>query len=322
MNITLPTITLPTIKNKEKLLKEKALRDSEKKAQSFTGLSDSVLNKIIETTNNTPNYNAEEIYNNYKDYYTKTAQKASENAYGLASSLTGGYGNSYASSAASAAYESYMNELSKKKKEIDDTAYERARDKITDYYNLLSAARNQEKTDYDIYRDDVSDSYKDKDLKYKKDENAKDFAFDAAKLGDYSYLNALGVDTYTAQQNDKAEKNKERLQNSINLAKLFAQYGDYSKLSDLGFDVKNINSKDMLDRAKIYAQFGDYSGLSKLGIDVSSLKQSDLLEIAAEYAKYGDYSLLEMLGVNTSSIKAQDNMDMLLKRARYYNYYK
>jgi phage gpG-like protein len=57
---------------------------------------DSLMDSISKRKEFSYDFNTDPLYQQYKDQYTKLGKEASMNAAANASSLTGGYGNSYA----------------------------------------------------------------------------------------------------------------------------------------------------------------------------------------------------------------------------------
>ena len=117
-----------------------------------------------------------------------------------------------------------------------------------------------------------------------------------AAFGDYSALEALGVDTTQL-----------RRQYAMSEAQLAAQYGDYSGLEELGVDVSQYKRAQQLDEAMVQAKYGDFSALKALGWDVSTAEKQLLLSYALQLADVGDLSLLKELGVDVSLLEAQNN---------------
>lgn len=230
-------------------------------------------------------------YRQYRDMYERAGEKAAENAFGLAARYTGGYGSTYAATAANDAYAMYMDRLAAKGEALEQQAYDRYRDDRADLYRRLEAAQKLEDRDYDRERDEKEDGYREEELRLKQQTAAQDslealvrFAFDAAGQGDYTYLAALGVDPAAMTEKDALAK-----------AELYAKYGDLSKLDELGVDTGSLKQQAVMDKAAFYAKYGDLSGLSKMGVDVSRLKKEQLFDVAALFAKYGNYSLLNLL---------------------------
>ena len=267
--------------------------------ENYSAVSQKLLDSLLNTKDFSYDVNSDALYNQYKQLYSSQGQKAAEHVYGLNTSLTGGYGNSYASSAASAAYGEYMSKLSEKAAQLEERAYERYKDKNETLRENLDTVSSLLESDYDKYRDSVSDYYKNEELDIskenqalKKEQLAADLkndeislAFKAADTGDYSLLENLGIDTAKTQRERTFEEALKK-----------AQLGDYSGLEILGIDTTALIYADVLENAKALASYGDYSALKALGIDLSKKENEELLETALAFAKLGDYSLLKQSG--------------------------
>lgn len=255
-------------------------------------------------------------YRQYRDMYERAGEKAAENAFGLAASYTGGYGNTYAATAANDAYALYMDRLAAKGEALEQKAYDRYRDDRADLYRRLDAAQQLEDRDYDRERDKKEDGYRDEELRLKQqaaEQNSLDalirFAFDAAGQGDYAYLAALGVDPAAMTEKDALAK-----------AELYAKYGDLSKLEQAGIDTGALKAQAAKDDAAFYAKYGDWSKLDELGVDTGSLKQQAIMDKAAFFAKFGDLSGLSKMGVDVSRLKKEQLFDVAALFAKYGNY--
>ena len=73
--------------------------------ETLTGLRQDLLDRLMNAPAADFDINADRLYNQYRELYTKNASLAADHAFGLASARTGGYGSSYAASAAAAAYD-------------------------------------------------------------------------------------------------------------------------------------------------------------------------------------------------------------------------
>ncbi len=280
--------------------KKKDENSSDAQPKDYTYMAKDMLDKIIEkSASYTYDVNADPLYNQYKDMYRKESTLAAKDIFGLASALTGGYGNSYAATAASGAAEQYMDKLSEKEAELEQNHYERHKDELENMYSAYEAYTDISEREYERERDEKSDlaAQKEKELQ---------FAYKAAENGDYSYLEQLGVNVSNLRQNDAFDD-----------AEYFAKYGDYSALKELGIDIGKLQYDDLTQQADFFAKYGDYSVLREAGVDISNLKDDELLELAEVYAKYGDYSLLKSLGVNTEDRETDEYYDRLLTWARY-----
>lgn len=219
-------------------------------------------------------FNADRLYNEYKREYEKNAYRAAKNVYGLASSQTGGYGSSYAASSAAAAYDKYMSALSEKLPKYAESVSTIRKNEIQNRLNALSEIRKSEADSYSRFSDGVKN------------------AWTAAENGDYSFLEALGMDT-SLMRDERSMKD----------AVTHAKYGDYSELKKLGVDTSAAEYAELLDIASGEAKHGDYSLLEMLGVNVDSLRKKERLETALALAKYGDYSLLGDFSSNFTPMK-------------------
>ena len=125
------------------------------------------LDKILNREKFDYNVNEDKLFSQYKDSYEKAGRQAMQDTMGNAALLTGGYGSSYAATAGQQAYNSYMDKLADKIPELEAKAYSRYKDEESSAYDRLSALLALENTDYDRYRDRVSDYNSDRDFAYK-----------------------------------------------------------------------------------------------------------------------------------------------------------
>lgn len=104
---------------------------------------------------------------------------------------------------------------------------------------------------------------------------------------DRSFNYGQYIDEYNSQQSEAAQK----LQNAL----YQAQFGDYSGLADMGYDVSNIPDEfeRKLELAELAASYGDTSYLENLfGINPSNQQEEAelLYKLAGLWAETGDYS--------------------------------
>lgn len=248
-----------------------------------------LLDSVIADTGRSYDITADKLYDEYRREYEKNAGLAAKDAYGTAAAGTGGYGSSYAAGAAADAYGRYLSALADKLPEFAESAAAVKKSGIQSRLNVLSEMRRGESEEYSRYSDSVKN------------------AWTAAENGDYSFLEALGMDT-SGMREDKA----------MNEALSAAKYGDYSGLKYMGVDTSAVEYADLLDTAAKIAKQGDYSFLEALGVDVGGLKSKDKLEKALALAKYGDYSLLGDFSSNIASIKEKINFTVQRGAASAY----
>lgn len=105
-------------------------------------------------------YNKDEdpLYQQYKDSYTRSGQRAMQDTLGQVSARTGGLASSYATTASQQAYNNYMAALADKVPELYQLAYSMYQDDLSNQRSDLSMLMSLDDTDYNRYRDTVSDS--------------------------------------------------------------------------------------------------------------------------------------------------------------------
>lgn len=160
---------------------------------NYQSTLDILLDKIVNQKDFSYDFNADALYQNYKNQYTQQGKQAMLDTQAAASSLTGGFGSSYATSAGAQAYQQYLTQLNDKIPELynlalqkyqldtdklynqysavgqqEDRSYGQYRDTVNDWQNDRSYNLNQYSTmynqDYGAYRDQVSDYYNDRDF--------------------------------------------------------------------------------------------------------------------------------------------------------------
>lgn len=128
---------------------------------------DSLLGQI-QNRNFSYNFNADPLYNQYKDLYTAQGKQAGMNAMANASTRTGGFANSFGTMASVQANQAAMQQLNDKIPQLYDAAISRFNadtSMLTDRYNALNAA---EQSLYGQYRDKVGDFQSNRDYYYNK----------------------------------------------------------------------------------------------------------------------------------------------------------
>ena len=219
--------------------------------------------------NNRFNYdqNTDPIYQQAREAAIRQGQLASKDVAAQAAQLTGGYGNSYGAMAAGQAYNQYLQGVNDMVPELAQNAYARYQDEQNRNLTLSQMYLAQEERDYNRRMNEAQL---------------------AAQYGDYGGLNGLGIDTTEYE-------NKEALDRAWELETRDRQRTEWTQDDEAR----------MWQFALQYAQYGDYSKLKDLGVDVSTQERKDALEEALQYAQVYDYSKLRALGVNTDLLEAQ-----------------
>lgn len=163
-----------------------------------------LLNKVTNREKFSYDMNADPLYQQYKDQYTQQGQMAMMDTMANAAALTGGYGNSYASTAGNQAYQAYLGQLNNVIPELYNAAYGRYRDEGNDMYQQLGVLQGLEESEYGKYRDTVSDYYNDLNYYYNKyhDMSADEYNRYANDLSAWQQDRAY----YYGKQNDEQQQ--------------------------------------------------------------------------------------------------------------------
>lgn len=100
--------------------------------------------------------NGDMLYQNAKDQYVQGGRQAMMDTMGQAASLTGGYGNSYASTAGNQAYQQYLLQLNAMVPEFYDRAAARYDQQGADLYNQYGLMQDRENVEYGRYQDSLA----------------------------------------------------------------------------------------------------------------------------------------------------------------------
>lgn len=162
-------------------------------------------------------------YQQYKESYTRSGERAMQDTMGQVSARTGGLASSYAGSAAQQTYDNYMGALADKIPELKQLAYSMYQDEgntqranlemlvaleqgdYAKYADLLAQYNTDRSFDYGVHRDNISDERYEDETAYNretyKDETEYNRALAKAQTlaagGDFSGYKALG---YTDQE--------------------------------------------------------------------------------------------------------------------------
>lgn len=132
-------------------------------ASGYTGALNDLYSKIMGREKFTYDMNKDMLYQQYKDQFVRNGQQAMQDTLGQAASLTGGYDNSYAQSAAQQTYQGYMAQLNDKVPELYQSALNRYQQEGDELYKKFSMAQEMYDKDYNQYRDKVSDWHSDRE---------------------------------------------------------------------------------------------------------------------------------------------------------------
>ena len=116
-----------------------------------------LYNNIMNQSKFSYDFNADAMYNMYKDQYTQNGKRAMQDTMAQQQAMNGGYGSSYAQTAGQQTYQNYLQQLNDMLPTLRNQAYQEYQDeqnRLLQQYNLTNDAYNRE---YGQYRDAVSD---------------------------------------------------------------------------------------------------------------------------------------------------------------------
>lgn len=132
-------------------------KDSVNNYGDFSFSNGSWLNSVKDSIRNYGNFsydfNADALYQQYKDKYIQQGRMAMADTIGQASAMTGGYGNSYATTAGSQAYQAHLQNLNDVIPELYQLALDRYNMGKEDLYNQYSLLSNEYNREYGEYSD-------------------------------------------------------------------------------------------------------------------------------------------------------------------------
>ncbi len=166
---------------KKKDIAQSLTEQQKSKPADYTGgYADKIrqtMDSIIDRQPFSYDVNADKLYRQYRDNYTALGERAMKDTVGNAALLTGGYGNSYGVTAGQQAYNSYMQQLNEVVPQLEQQAYERWLNEGEELYDRLKALQGADNTEYDRYRDKVSDYYNDRDYERSVYESDRDYNY-------------------------------------------------------------------------------------------------------------------------------------------------
>ena len=204
-----------TVAQAEALLQQQlAQKPGEYQSAWQTQLND-IINQIQNREKFSYDLNGDALYQQYKDQYTTQGKLAMMDAMGQASAMTGGYGNSYAQTAGQQAYQGYLQQLNDKVPELYQLALSQYNKEGDDMYNQASLIAGMEDQAYGRHRDQVSDYYTEldrltEDSRYKAEDEYSKWA-DEQSFGYQQYRDQVGDKQWQAQFDEAKRQYDEQM---------------------------------------------------------------------------------------------------------------
>ena len=137
-----------------------ALQQAQKALPTYQASYDQQLqdiyNQIVNRDKFTYDVNQDALYQQYADQYTQRGQMAMMDTMGQAAALTGGYGNSYASTAGNQAYQGYLQQLNEVVPELYGMALDQYNQEGQDLLNQYAMVGDMADDEYAKYQDSLN----------------------------------------------------------------------------------------------------------------------------------------------------------------------
>ena len=212
-------------------------------------------------------------YQQYKESYTRSGERAMQDTLGQVSARTGGLASSYAGSAAQQTYDNYMGALADKIPELKQLAYSMYQDEgntqranlemlvaleqgdYAKYADLLAQYNTDRSFDYGVHRDNISDE------RYNNEWN---YSVGRDQIADKRYEDETAYNRETYK--DETEYNR-----ALAKAQTLAAGGDFSGYKALGYTDQEIAGlKSAYNKAQASTRSGKSGGTGGKGGDVYS----------------------------------------------------
>lgn len=269
------------------------------KPGAFKSNYTSQMNNLMNQINNRGPFkydiNSDMLYQQAKDQYTALGKQAMQDTVGQASAMTGGYGNSYATTAGSQAYQNYLTQLNDNIQEFYQMAKGTYDDETNALYNRFNLAQNMYNNDYSQYRDKVSDWQTDRSYAADQYDSARNLDYnDWTSLRNY-YQNQAAAEN--SDYWDTTNHNYQVQRDKVSDAQWNKQF-DYQKQRDSVSDAQwnqQFNYQKQRDNVADAQWNKEYS--TKVSSSGSSGKAKSLTDEQyskmESYASKGDYDGLD-----------------------------
>lgn len=262
---------------------------------TWRGQINSIIDKILNREEFSYDVNSDALYQQYKDQYTQLGKLASQDTMGQAAAMTGGYGNSYATTAGNQAYQSYLSQLNEVVPELYGMALDKYNQEGDELYNNYALLADQENQDYSRYQDEYNQWLAERDYlsnrydsersyDYSKYADERDFAY-----GKYSDDKSYAYNDYrNAIADEQWQKEYELTQEQWEWQK--EQYAKESEGSTYSYSGKTSSGKSYNNGSLSNAQVKELQ--AALGVEADGYYGPDTKEAAGglsakeAYAKY------------------------------------
>ena len=226
-------------------------------------------------------------YQQYKESYTRSGERAMQDTLGQVSARTGGLASSYAGSAAQQTYDNYMGALADKIPELKQLAYSMYQDEgntqranlemlvaleqgdYAKYADLLAQYNTDRSFDYGVHRDNISDE------RYNNEWN---YSVGRDQIADKRYEDETAY-------NRETYKNETEYNRALAKAQTLAAGGDFSGYKALGYTDQEIAGlKSAYNKAQASTRSSKSGGTSGKGDVYSQMYNAGVRSYDDAYA--------------------------------------
>ena len=244
----------------------------------YTSQIASLYNQIMNRPAFAYDVNKDPLFQQYKDQYTVQGQRAMQDVMGQAAALTGGYGNSWGSTAGYQAYQYYLQMLNDRIPELEQRAFDKYKYEGDELRRNMDMTNQLDSIDYGRYRDTVAD--------WQASVNAAASAYSAAASSDmamwqnmqdyYKSLAAMENSNYWNEQDMAYQRDKAAMDDAYRRDQLAQNQSQYE--ADLAFKQAQL--------AQSQRQWEAEQALAQAKFDLQLRQYEDSL-LQAAYGGYG-----------------------------------
>ncbi len=238
---------------------------------SYQEQIDKLLDDILNREAFEYDFNADPLYQQYKNQYQHEGMLAMQDTMANLQSATGGYGSSYAAAAGSGAYQSYLNKAQANIPELYSLAMGVYQDEGEQMQDALAGFTEQEKNAQDAYQTLIDNYYKELDVRT----DAADSAYDK-DYGQFqdnqSYLEDLR-DYYAGQEQQVVNNEAARLEFELAIRKYEESVRQWE--AEQAAKQAQWQAEFDADQARFAAELASKASSSSSGSSSSSSSSSD-----------------------------------------------
>lgn len=310
---------------------EKTRKLERNKPDEFESKYEGQISDILDNILNRPKFSYtsedmtnDDLYKMYRDQYMRQGNLAMRDTMGNAASLTGGYGNTYASAAGQQAYDNYVSMLNDKALDFYDRAYQRYNDEGQNLYNQMNVVTGLDNTDYQRYRDTVSDYYN--DLNYYNGRYNQEYGYDYGQYQDQVAADQWAQEFAFQKQQAAQEQANWEAEMALARQKAASSGGSGGRRRSSSSKKKSSSSSSTTTPTKTWAEaYNDYvETYKKEGADAANTMMSELARQGAvdmykdkKDAKSNPQALLSKMDIPSASNVVQANKNYLESNAAW-----